>query len=118
MEVCKFEQEIGAMKETLDRHKKVLEGNGQKGVISAVTELNVRLKINEDRSEELCHTMSALSEKISSISDFKKEIEVTTTEKERAYAKKKESSRDTKWIIGLGITIIPYIIMFIQWLKN
>lgn len=109
---------LGGLIKLVEQHEKSLQGNGQKGLIPLVTELNLRLTNNEQVGEKLNKSIEDLTHKISDLTVFKYGVETEARCDERDKAAKSQSKRDFKWLLGLVVATIPYVIMFIQWLKT
>lgn len=107
---CKHEGEIAVLKVQTEKHKRVLEGNGQKGLTILVTELIVKLEEDRKDRRKLQETVENLKTVVSGFNKFQAEAEKEVEIKERNKAKDQIKKNDIRWIITTAIVIVTYIL--------
>lgn len=93
---CNKEGEIAAMKAEVTDLKKIVKGNGQKGLQQAVTELNLKVP-------QLTESVDGLSRKVQQLLD--KDIAATTERSLKLSAKQKMMAIITG-IVGVATVIV------------
>lgn len=109
-EPCKYEKEIGVLIETIKRHEKALSGNGQKGLVRLVDELNIKLERDNNERQMLTKLMDDLRTVVSGFNRFQIEAEVQVREEEKVKSEKRIKIKNVQWLIGILAMLIFYAI--------
>jgi hypothetical protein len=101
---CRKEGELASLKAELTDIKKIVKGNGQKGLQQAVTELNIKVP-------QLTESVDGLSCKVQQLLD--KDI-ATTTERTLKLSARQKMTAIISGIIGAGTVIVMIADMILK----
>lgn len=96
---CDKGEEIAKIKMTVERLAKIIEGNGQKGLMEIVTIMNSNLSNMTDSIKSLNMTMN--------------ELVLYKSENEGYYKAKLSEKSNKQWTYGIVITLLGIIITLV-----
>lgn len=107
---CKYEKDMGALMATVKNHDKVINGNGQKGMVVIVSELNTKLNTMQDSMEKFSESIEAFRITVSGFNKFQTQVETEVRVEEKQKADGRVKRTNWQWFIGVAIGVIIFLI--------